>query len=89
MAFQSKQGRYVSPKYRALAFLKWFFAFLGKAILTVMAVGIITGCIVATALGVYVMKFVDPDDSVDLSRLPLNFTTILYVNDPESGEPTE
>ena len=89
MAFQSKQGRYVSPKYRALAFLKWFFAFLGKAILTVMAVGIFTGCIVATALGVYVMKFVDPDDSVDLSRLPLNFTTILYVNDPESGEPTE
>ena len=85
----NKKGRYVSPKYRAIAFVKWLFSLLGKALLTVMAVCIITGCIVATALGVYVMKFVDPDDSVDLSRLPLNYTTILYVNDPETGEPEE
>ncbi len=63
-------------------------ATVGKVVATLCLVGIITGCIVVTALTVYVMKFADQDDVIDIANYQYNYTTIVYGNDKD-GNPVE
>ena len=52
---------------------------LGKIIVSLFLVLVITGSIVVTALTVYVMKFVDPDAGITLSNLEMGNTTVIYA----------
>lgn len=73
---------------KRMRIFKKVMATVGKVFATMFLVGVITGCIVITALTVYVMKFSDTTDLVDISDLKENYTTILYAND-SSGNPIE
>ena len=68
---------------------KKIFSAVGKVFLSLFLVMVITGCIVATALTVYVLKFVDPNEDLNLRDLELNYTSIIYAKNPETGEDYE
>lgn len=56
-----------------------------KALVTIILIGIITGCIVITAMMVYVMNFMDTNNSVSLDDISLSYTTMLYAQNDEGG----
>jgi penicillin-binding protein 1A len=59
---------------------------IGRLFATVILVSIITGCIGASILTVYVLKYIQGDTDIDLSSLELNYSTILYAQKPDSDE---
>ena len=61
----------------------------GKVIFTLFSVGVLTTCIVGACLSVFILRYVDVNANIDLTQLPLSYTTILYANDKETGEPYE
>ncbi len=65
------------------------FSFIFGVIATILAIFIITGCIVGVSLTTYVMSFVDVEQTINLRDLDLNYTTILYANDPDTGNTYE
>ncbi|MBR5872572.1 MAG: transglycosylase domain-containing protein, partial [Oscillospiraceae bacterium] len=65
--------------------LKGFFRFLGRALVTVFSVIIISGCIIGCVLATVILGMVDDADVVDLDQLELSYTTIIYTKDSETG----
>lgn len=61
-------------------------AIAGKGFAVLMMIGIITGCIVASVLTVYVLNTLDASDRVDIDNVKMSFTTILYAKDDETQE---
>ncbi|MDD6033465.1 MAG: transglycosylase domain-containing protein [Oscillospiraceae bacterium] len=61
---------------------------LMRLLVTVFLICVITGCIVATSMIIYVMNFMETDNNVNLDNVNLSFTTMFYVND-ENGQPQE
>lgn len=61
----------------------------GKALLSIMLIGVITGCLVVGAFAIYVFNFVDDKVYEDLDEMTLGFTTTLYILDDETGEYVE
>lgn len=70
----------------AVRIIKKVFSVLGKTIGTVALVGIITGCIVLTVLSIYLIKLVNTEETIDLRNFKQNYTTIVYAEDPDTGE---
>ncbi len=62
---------------------------LKKAIGTVLLVFLITACIVGTVFVMYILQFVDVDSGVNPRALKLDYTSIVYATDPETGEDYE
>ncbi|WP_288234833.1 transglycosylase domain-containing protein [uncultured Anaerotruncus sp.] len=62
---------------------------IGRVIAALIMVGIITGCIIASVLTVYILRYINSDEEIRLSDLNLRYSTILYTEetDPETGEP--
>ncbi len=58
----------------------------GKVIASLILILAITGSIVITALTVYVMKFVEPDESIDIKDAGLGYTTTLIATDAQGNE---
>ena len=50
---------------------------------------VITGCIVACVMTVYIVGFLDDESDLDLNSLEMNYTSILYVQDKATGEYVE
>lgn len=69
--------------------IKKTFSTIGKVLATCFFIMVITGCIVGTVLAVNVLDYVDRDSNIDLRELQLNYTTILYATDSETGETYE
>jgi penicillin-binding protein 1A len=61
----------------------------GKVAVSVMLIGIITGCLMVGAFAVYVFNFVDDRVYEDLDELTLDFTTTIYTRDSQTGEYVE
>lgn len=57
-----------------------------KVFVSIMLIGIITGCLVVGAFAIYVFNFVDDKVYEDLDEMSLGFTTTIYVENKESGE---
>lgn len=72
-----------------LSAVKGLFGFLGRAIVTFIMVGIITGCIVAAVMTVYILKYVGADSQIDLEAYELGYTSIIYATDYETGKTYE
>ncbi len=68
-----------------LKVLKGFFRFLGRALVTVFSVIIISGCIIGCVLATVILGMVDDAEVVDLDQLELSYTTIIYTRDSETG----
>lgn len=58
---------------------------IGKIILTVFLILVITICVVGTALTVFVMKYVDSESDYDLNNIQTTYTSNVYGLD-ENGE---
>ena len=67
------------PRYNPLAIF-------GRLLAVVIMVGIITGCIVASVLTVYVLNTLDASDRVALDNVKMSFTTILYAKQEDNDE---
>jgi penicillin-binding protein 1A len=67
------------PRYNPLGIFGRFFA-------VIVMVGIITGCIVASVLTIYVLNTLDSSDRVELDNVKMSFTTILYAKKENSEE---
>ena len=65
--------------------LKGFFRFLGRALVTVFSVIIISGCIIGCVLATVILGMVDDADVLDLDQLELSYTTIIYTKDSDTG----
>lgn len=61
---------------------------IGRCIAALIMVGIITGCIVASVLTVYILRYINSDEQISLEQYSMKYTTILYAND-ENGAPYE
>ena len=59
---------------------------VGRVLLSVVLIGIITVCLVVGAFAVYVFGFVDDRMYEDLNQLKLDFTTTVYVMNKETNE---
>lgn len=59
---------------------------VGRAILALFLVCVITGSLVVGAFAVYVFGYVDDEVDFDLNELKMNFTTTVYVKNGVSGE---
>ena len=82
-AKKAKPHKHKKPRSKGTRILMKVLSVIGKAFATMFLVGIITGCIVVTALTVYVMKFSDSDDIVDIENYKYNYSTIIYAYDRE------
>lgn len=56
-----------------------------KILITLFLIGVITACIVVTALVIYVMNFMEVDSGVNLDSINQSMTTILYAEDDDGG----
>ncbi len=56
-----------------------------KSVLTVFLIFLITGCLVAGSLVVYVFAFVDGTMKEDLDNMELSYTTVIYAQDKEGN----
>ncbi len=56
-----------------------------KFLVTLLLIGVITFCIVVTAMVIYVMNFMEVDNGVNLDSIDQSMTTILYAEDDEGG----
>lgn len=68
---------------------KNFWRSFGRFFLCLMFIGIIAGCILTSVVAVYVFEYVEGETDVDLRNLELNYTSIIYATDKETGEPYE
>lgn len=82
----SGNNRYKRKRIRPLAKLLAFFARLVALMVMIL---IITGCIVASVMTVYVLNTLDQGDSVKLENVKLSFTTIIYGTNPKTSEEIE
>ena len=81
-----KKGKTTSP---GVVAIKGTLGFIGRIIATVILVGVITGCIVATVMSIYVLQLVNTNDVIDLRNFKQNYTSIIYAENPETGETYE
>lgn len=65
------------------------FKTIGSLLLSIMMVGIVTGCIVGSVLTVYVLQEMGSQPTIDLDEVQLGYTSFIYVTDPVSGEDKE
>lgn len=88
---KSSGERFAEPpkrrrKKRKVNPIKRTFAVIGTTILSLVLIVIITGSIIAAALTVYVLQFVDQDQvDISLSDLDLDYTTFIYGYDENGG----
>jgi penicillin-binding protein 1A len=69
-------------------YFKKYSAKVGKAILAIFLICVITGSIVIGALVIYVIKVDDPG-ALDLNSAKLDYTSIIYATDTKTGKPFE
>ncbi len=65
-----------------------FFRFIAALIMVM----IITGCIVASVLTVYILRYINADEQITLDDVTMKYTSIIYAGDeidPETGLPKE
>lgn len=75
------------PKWKRV--VKGIFRVLGRAIVTVLSVIIISGCIIGCVLATVVLGMVNEADDIDLDALELSYTSIIYTKDSETGSYVE
>lgn len=73
---------------KALVVTRQIFGHLARIFVTLFLVGVITGCVVVTAITIYVMNFMETDEPINLDNVSMAETTIFYAND-ENGVQTE
>ncbi|MGN0610917.1 MAG: transglycosylase domain-containing protein [Ruminiclostridium sp.] len=73
---------------KALKTIKHVFGVIGTTLLSLFMIVIITCCIVAVSLTVYIMQFADSAFDVDLKNVDLSYTSFIYAKNSD-GEMVE
>ncbi|MBC8560428.1 transglycosylase domain-containing protein [Fumia xinanensis] len=73
------------PASRTSKTVKHIVSHIMRILVTMMLVCVITGCIVVTAMVIYVMNFMEVDNGVNLDNINQSMTTMLYAEDPDEG----
>ena len=73
-------------KNRFVRFCKKFFTFICSTILSLFLIIVITGTIVATALTVYVMEFMENTNDVNITDMEMSYASYIYGVDKDTGE---
>lgn len=73
---------------KALKTIKHVFGVIGTTLLSLFMIVIITCCIVAVSLTVYIMQFADSAFDVDLKNVDLSYTSFIYAKN-SAGEIVE
>ncbi|MDY5016493.1 MAG: PBP1A family penicillin-binding protein [Eubacteriales bacterium] len=68
----------------------WFFSgtlgWIAKILLTIVVIGIVTAAICTTVFALYIDRYIKPAlETVDVSDLTLNYTSVVYAVDRETG----
>ena len=56
---------------------------IARLLITLFLIGVITGCVVVTAITIYVMNFMETDAGINLDNVSLAQTTIFYAPNTE------
>lgn len=84
---QEKSEKYRSVRrHPVLGAIGGIFSMAGTAILSMILILIITLCIVATALCVYVMQFAESSFDVDLTDVELSYSSFVYAKDKNNED---
>ena len=75
-----------SSRHPILTAVGGFFGAAGTAILCMILILIMTICIVATALTVYVMQFAESSFDVDLTDVELSYSSFIYAKDENNQD---
>ena len=75
-----------SSRHPVLTAIGGFFSAAGTAILCMILILVITVCIVATALTVYVMQFAESSFDVDLTDVELSYSSFIYAKDANNQD---
>lgn len=67
--------------------IRRFFGALGRGILVLIFIGIITGSIVISVLAMYIFNSLEGAPVIDLNDIQLSNTSLIYADNPETGEP--
>lgn len=81
-----KEEKPAKPKSMFLRVLGTIFGILAKLLVTILSVLIISGCIIGCVLSAAVLGMVDEAEDIDLDAMELNYTTIIYSRDKDTGE---
>lgn len=81
----TKKKKTNKKKNGTLDTIKKVLGVIGTTFLSLILIVIITICIVATALVVYVMQFADTAFDVDLKNVELSYTSFIYANDKDGN----
>ena len=63
--------------------IRYGFGQLMRLLVTVFLICVISGCIVATAMTIYVMNFMETSNPINLDNVNLSFTTMFYAENSE------
>jgi len=66
--------------------IKGLFATIGRVIASFIMVCIITGCIVACVVAVYILQMLSADNSIDLEAVRMGYTSLILAEDSEGNE---
>lgn len=84
--YEETSGNAASGGQVVLRGVKGTFLVIGKTILTIFLIMVITGSIVASVLTVYIVNFLKNDTEFDLRNQKFNYITTLYATDGAEGE---
>ncbi len=68
-----------------LKIVKGVLRFIGRGLITLLSVIIISGCIIGCVLATVILGMVDDAQVVDLDQLELSYTTIIYTKNTDTG----
>lgn len=68
---------------KAMLMIRYGFGQLMRLLVTVFLICVISGCIVATAMTIYVMNFMETSNPINLDNVNLSFTTMFYAENSE------
>ncbi|MBE6883098.1 MAG: hypothetical protein E7487_00680 [Ruminococcaceae bacterium] len=80
------KGTFWSGILFSLKSVGWLLYTALTVVLSTLMVLVITGCIVASVLSVYILNMIDDTTEIDLRNIDLSYTTIMYAEDKETGE---
>lgn len=83
---QTPKRKRKKPQSKGVQITKSIFGAIGKVILTTLLVLTITGCIVGTALTIYVVQYINTAEPVKINEVALSFTTYIYGKDASGND---
>ena len=85
---KTKMKKKKKKQNKAVSTVRHVFGVIGTTLLSLFMIVIITCCIVAVTLTVYIMQFADSAFDVDLKNVDLSYTSFIYAKN-SAGEQVE